>query len=271
MSEETPQVDNVEQVASEDWRSSIPEDLQNDPSLADIQDVGSLAKGYVHAQRMIGSDKVAVPGSQATQEELDTFYNKLGRPETPQGYEAPTENMPDLPVNEEMRGKFYEEAHRIGLNKQQAAALLRWEAQSAQDMIESREQDSQIALEKAQDAMRKEFGRAYEEKVNMAQNAALEFGGEELVNLLDSTGLGNEPAVIKAFANIGKAIANDEIIGGGGRQGFMMSPGEAKAQIGNLKRDPNFMQAYQDTTNAGHTEAVKEMGRLFELAHPNVD
>jgi len=179
--------------------------------------------------------------------------------------------MPDLPVNEEVRNQFYEEAHRIGLNKQQTAALLRWEAESTKGRMDSHAQNSEMELEKAQDTMRREFGAAYEEKMNMAQNAAMEFGGEELVGLLDSTGLGNNPAVIKAFANIGKAIMNDEIIGGGGRQGFMMSPGEAKSQIGGLKRDPNFMQAYQDTGNAGHAEAVKEMGRLFELAHPNID
>ena len=257
------------QVASEDWRSAIPEDLQNDPSLADIQDVGALAKGYVHAQRMVGSDKVAIPGANAEQTEIDAFYNKLGRPDTPQGYESPTENMPDLPVNEEVRGKFYEEAHRIGLNNQQAAALLRWEAERTQSAMAEHSQNAEIALEKAQDAMRKEFGQAFDEKMNMAKNAAEEFGGAELIELLDKTGLGNEPAVIKAFANIGKAIANDEVIGGGGRQGFMLSPSEAKSQIGALKRDPNFMTAYTDTGNPGHRDAVAEMGRLFSLAHPS--
>ena len=84
MSEETP----VEQVASEDWRSAIPEDLQNDPSLANIQDVASLAKGYVHAQHMVGADKVAIPTRETTPEELDAFYNKLGRPESVDGYEV---------------------------------------------------------------------------------------------------------------------------------------------------------------------------------------
>ena len=267
MSEETPQVDN--QVASEDWRTAIPEELQNDPSLADIQDIGSLAKGYVHAQKMIGSDKVAIPGANAEQEEIDTFFNKLGRPDTPQGYESPTDNMPDLPVNEEMRSQFYEEAHRIGLNNQQTAALLRWEAERTQGMIAASQQDSQASLEKAQDTMRQEFGKAFEQKMDMAKSAAQEFGGDELLELLDKTGLGNEPVVIKAFANIGKAISNDEIIGGGGRQGFMMSPVEAKSQIATLRRDPNFMGAYGDTGNIGHKEAVAEMGRLFELAHPS--
>ena len=123
MSEETP----VEQVASEDWKTSIPEELQNDPSLADIKDVASLAKGYVHAQHLVGSDKVVIPSREANQEELDAFYNKLGRPETADGYEVPKENMPEIATDGEMQGKFFEEAHRIGLNNQQAAALVRWQ------------------------------------------------------------------------------------------------------------------------------------------------
>lgn len=265
MSEETP----VEQVASEDWKTSIPEDLQNDPSLADIQDVASLAKGYVHAQHMIGSDKVSIPSREASQEEMDTFYNKLGRPESVDGYEAPKENMPDVPFDNELQTQFFEEAHRIGLNKQQAGALIRWQAEQAQSGIEASTVASEMALEKAQESMRQEFGKAYDEKMNMAKNAALEFGGEDLMNLLDSTGLGNEPAVIKAFANIGKAIMNDEIVGGGGRQGFMMSPAEAKSQIANMKRDPNFMASYQDNSHVTHKESVAEMAKLYELAYPS--
>lgn len=264
MSEETP----VEQVASEDWKDSIPEDLRNDPSLADIQDVGSLAKSFVHSQHMIGADKVAIPSRESSPEELDAFYNKLGRPESATGYEVPTEGMPEVPTNNELQTQFFEEAHRIGLNKQQAAALVRWQAEQSHSGLEAMQQEGQAALESATDTMRKEYGKAFEEKLTLAKGAAQEFGGDELMALLDKTGLGNEPAVIRAFANIGKAIANDEIIGGGGRQGFMMSPAEAKQQITNLKRDPNFMASYTDNGHTAHKESVAEMARLFELAHP---
>ena len=272
MSEET-QVDTQAetQVASEDWRESIPEDLRNDPSLADVQDVASLAKGYVHAQHMIGSDKVAIPAKDAAPEVLDEFYNKLGRPETAQGYEMPTENMPDVPIKEELTGAFFEEAHRIGLNSQQAAALVRWQAEQAQQGQETWQQDADLALDKATDTMRREYGKAYDEKLDMAKNAAQQYGGDELMALLDRTGLGNEPALIKAFANVGKAVSNDEIIGGGGRQGFMMSPAEAQQQIASIKRDPNFMKSYTDTSDSGHQGAVTEMGRLYNLAYPTTD
>lgn len=257
------------QGASEDWRSAIPEDLQNDPSLADIKDIAGLAKSYVHAQHMIGADKVVLPGTDASQEEKDAFFSKLGRPDTHDGYETPTENMPETQLDEGLLNGFYQEAHRIGLNKQQAAALVRWQAQAAHEGTEASIVEMESHLAQAQEAMRKEFGNAYEQNLDMAQQAAKQFGGEELIALLNSTGLGNEPAVIKAFANIGKAISNDEVIGGGGRQSFILSPAEAKKAIADKKRDPNFMKAYEDRSAQGHAEAVAEMGDLFKVAYPS--
>ena len=53
---------SAETAIEADWKSGIPEDLRNHPSIANMQDVGSLAKSMVHAQSMVGADKIAVPG-----------------------------------------------------------------------------------------------------------------------------------------------------------------------------------------------------------------
>ena len=55
---ETPEV-NV------DWKQSIPEDIRADKSLESIKDVGSLAKSYIHAQKLVGSDKIPIPNKYA--------------------------------------------------------------------------------------------------------------------------------------------------------------------------------------------------------------
>ena len=52
-----------------DFRSSLPEDLREEASLADIKDVGSLAKSYVNAQRMLGSS-IRIPGQDAGEEQM---------------------------------------------------------------------------------------------------------------------------------------------------------------------------------------------------------
>ena len=277
MSDETTQdsqgaSEQAEATTNEtNFLDSIPEDLRGESSLADIKDVAGLAKGYVHAQKMIGADKIVVPASDAPQEEKDAFFNKLGRPEKVDGYELPTENMPEVPIDEGLVGKFFDEAHRIGLSKQQAAALIRFQTESMQDQMGEYEQENTQALENAEAAMRKEFGNAYEEKLGMAQQAVKQFGGEELVNYLNDTGLGNSPELIRTFANIAKVVSNDEVLGGGGRQSFMSSPAEAKQTITDKRRDPNFMAAYQDSNHVGHKEAVEEMGRLYESAYPDAE
>ena len=266
---ELTEATTTETTEAGNWMDSIPEDLRGDSALADIKDVAGLAKGYVHAQTMVGADKIVMPGADASQEDLDTFYNKLGRPEQASGYEVPTENMSaEVPVDGELVNKFFEEAHRIGLNKQQAAGLIRWQTSLQEEQAALYEQGTVEAMHGAETAMRKEFGNAYEEKISMAQAAAKQFGGEELIKVLNETGLGKSPEVIKAFANIAKVISNDEVIGGGGRQSFMSSPSEARATIADRRRDPNFMAAYQDSNHIGHKGAVEEMGRLFENAYP---
>jgi len=271
----------TDQVASEtveetimdgsDWMDSIPEDLRNDPSLADIKDISSLAKGYVHAQHMIGADKVVLPGKDAPQEELDVFYNKLGRPEEVGGYRVPTENMPDTPVDGDLANTFFQEAHRIGLSKSQAAALIRFNSEQQAEQVQSAEANFNSTMEQTEQVLRGEYGNAYDQNLQMAQKAAHDFGGDELIAALNKSGLGNDPSVIRAFHNVAKVISNDEIIGGGGRQGFVMAPGEAKQSIADNQRDPNFMSAYQDAGHAGHQEAVQEMGRLYSSAYPSID
>ena len=62
---ETPEV--TQSVA--DWRDSIPEEIRGHSSLEHINDIGALAKSYVHAQQMVGADKVALPGKSATADE----------------------------------------------------------------------------------------------------------------------------------------------------------------------------------------------------------
>ena len=77
---------------SNDWRSSLPEDIREDPSLKPLQDINSLAKSYVHSQRMLGTDKVVVPGKYATPDEWRGFYHKVGLPEEVKDYEVTSSN-----------------------------------------------------------------------------------------------------------------------------------------------------------------------------------
>jgi hypothetical protein len=69
------------------WKASLPEDLRKEKSLEAIQDVSSLAKSYVDAEKIVGGS-IRIPKEGADQKEWDAFYSKLGRPESPEKYEV---------------------------------------------------------------------------------------------------------------------------------------------------------------------------------------
>ena len=54
-----------------DWKASLSDEIRNEKSLENISDIESLAKGYVHAQKLVGADKIPVPNKFATEERLE--------------------------------------------------------------------------------------------------------------------------------------------------------------------------------------------------------
>ena len=54
-------------------------------------------------------------------------------------------------------------------------------------------------------------GTKLDENLGLARKALDQFGTPELKLLLDSTGMGNHPQVVKLMVNIGKAISEDKI------------------------------------------------------------
>jgi len=253
------------------WRDNLPDEIANHTALKDIKDIESLAKTTIHAQKMVGGDKLVKPDLDSPKEEWDKFYAALGRPENATDYTMPTENMPEGVEFGPCYDEFCSEAHRVGMTTEQVAAVVRWQAHANADAIKDyRQRIGQFSTESV-DSLKQEFGDALNEKVALAKDAVGRFGGDELKAALNETGLGNHPAMVKAWAEVGKMIAQDEVIGGGGNQSFRFSPEEAEQEIADATMDMEFMAAYQDKNHPGHKAALAKMTKLYQSAHPTVD
>lgn len=106
--------DNLDQTT--DWREELDASVKEHPSLKNFKSPGDLAKSWVEAQKLIGRDKIPVPGEKATKEDWDTVFERLGRPKDKNGYTIPDVKLPDgLPAPkpefiEELKAK----AHELG-------------------------------------------------------------------------------------------------------------------------------------------------------------
>lgn len=245
-----------------DWRESLPEDLRSDPSLKDYVDVAGLAKSHVHLNKMVGMDKIPVPTKHATEEDWQLVYNRLGRPKSANDYTV--EGIEG--IDESYLNSFKEQAHKLGLLPQQVQGVLKYYTDLAQQSQETSVQDLEMYKQQAQDQLRKEFGKAYDDKIQKASNIAMDLLGAETLNevrLADGRALGDHPDLIRAFAKIADMIGEDKVIGQ--PRAMNLTPDDAKKRIRDLTAEGS---PYWNKTHVNHGEAVKEVQDLYEYAYP---
>jgi hypothetical protein len=220
MSEETTQDTGSQDVATAvsaapvGFLDSLPEDLRVEPSLRNFTDPASLAKSYVHAQRMIGADKIPLPGKTATDEDWANVWSKLGRPQAPSEYELNFEN-PVFGDNE--LESFKKSAFEAGLNNRQVERMAKFLDEAVSGARSSRSEMTEKAVYEAEQELRQEFGQAFEQRMALAYNAATQLLGDasllDEVELSDGRVLGDHPQVVRMFAKLAEQIGEDKLAG----------------------------------------------------------
>ena len=261
VSAETPTNDTTltaEKVAT-DWKESLSDELRADKSLENIKDIEGLAKSYVHAQKLVGSDKIPVPNKYATDKDWDAVYEKLGRPKTADGYKF---DLPqDKQVDEASLKEFSTQAHKLGLLPSQAQGVVKFYNDITARSLQDADSKALAARETSTKELKQEWGQAFDQKVSQAATLAKSVGATELLdaNLADGTKLGDHPVMIKAFAELANKMGEDSIVQASGPT--YLTPNQIEKQIGELTQTGS---AYWDKNHPNHQAAVQEVLALRE-------
>ena len=273
----------VENTSGGTWRESLPEDLREAGALRDIPDVNTLAKAYTDAQSYIGrsiripgddagdevwSDFTAkltnvpgiarVPTEDSSDEDWSAFYSRMGRPETPDAYNIKRQEGLEWSDAEDA---LLSKLHEIGLNNRQASDLVNWMNEGVTEVNQDQERSRDAALAQLKD----DWGQAFDSKISDAKAALNHFGDAQLMAELDASGLGNNVALIKAFAEIGKGFSEDPAMSTGDRRAMAVTPAEARMQIDEILANPTH--PYNDANNPGHDAAILRMSKLYQAAY----
>ncbi len=242
-----------------DWKASLSDEIRNEKSLENISDIESLAKGYVHAQRLVGADKIPVPNKFATEEDWNKVYEKLGRPKSADEYKF---NLPeDKTVDEAALKTFAEQAHKLGLLPGQADGVVKFYNDMIGQELSNANSIAEAARNKATTELKTEWGQAYDQKLTAANNvvASVFPPGFMSMNMEDGTKIGDNPAVIKAFAMLAERMGEDKIVQSDGP--IMQTPKQIDKEINNLTAPGS---AYWDKNHPNHQTAVEEVLALRE-------
>lgn len=258
----------------QDWRSALPEELRGEKSLESFKDIGGLAKSFVESQRLIGGSITRLPGKDAKPEEVAAWkQSNLGKlaeaglidapPASPDKYEFKPPASLGTMFDDTTRAGFAKVLHENGVSAKAAQAILDWYGNGyaqSRETLRATAKDTEALL-------RKEWGAAYDRNLGLAHRTVVELGGQDALNVIDTTGAGNHPAILKLFAKVGALLAEDGAITTD-VDGDVPSESDAKAKIAAIKNDPKH--PYHVREAAGHKEAVEEMRRLHELAYPTL-
>lgn len=264
----------------QDWKEALPEEIRSHPSLepyklgegeALVNVPPGLINSYVNQQKLIGRDKIPVPPENATDDDWNEVFSRLGRPENPEGYELKLpEDLPEeVKISDELMGEYRTTAHKLGILPKQAQSLLEWYLGANGKQIEALSTQRKEFQGRAEADLRKTWGKAYDEKVELSSNTfahlANQMGeekSEQLMNLMDDTGLGDHPLLVSFFAKIGELIGED-VIGGRPTAQYALTPEQASAEIARIYGDEKH--PYHHPKHPEHKMAVARMEQLTEM------
>ena len=250
-----------------DFQSLIPEEYKEEKSLQNFNKMDDFVKSYLHSQKMVGLDKIPVPNKHATDEDWKEVYKRLGSPEAADGYKY---SLPeDHAIPEDTLKSFSEEAVKLGLLPNQADGIMKYYNSVINDGMKDQVVVADEARAKAEQELRSEFGSTFDNKITGAKNLATATLGADFLNttmLADGSKLGDNPQIVKAFANLSEKLSEDDIVKGDTPD--FMTTNDITKQIASLQQPGS---AYWDKKHPAHATAVEEVAALIRKKNNEVD
>jgi len=260
-----PAEQDVVQSEVPEWLSSIedlPDDIRMDPSLKPISSVQSLLKSYINAQKLVGADKLVIPGKDADEDAWRGVFQKLGAPETPEGYgiEAP-EGLQD---ENDYFSNFLKTAQEAGILPQQAKKMAEFQAQFNVDMAKEMEARELREIEEEIEAFKAEEGEKFNETAFNAKLTIQQFDEDgSFTELVESDPkFGNNAKLIRFLAKIAGHLTEDTFRANA-TSNIGTTAEEADQKIKSIMSD--LSGPYYNADHLEHKQAVKEVNRLTAL------
>ena len=247
------------EVPKVDFKTLIPNAYKEEKALQNFQDMDGFVKSYLHSQKLVGADKIPIPNKYATDEDWNAVYEKLGKPKSPDGYEY---NLgKETKLDDNSLKAFSTEAHKLGLLPKQAQGIIKYYNDLAGASETEANNKAEAARTEAEKNLRKEFGSTYNDRITAAKKLATTTLGNEFLNntiLQDGSKLGDNPVVVKAFADLAAQMSEDNIVKGDAPA--YMSTKEINRQIAALQQPGS---AYWDKKHPNHSDVVQEVQDLL--------
>ena len=177
----------------------------------DADEKSEEEKAAAEAEAKAVSEKEAAADDKAKEAEDAKSDKADGAPA--EGYAEFT--VPEgMELNKEVAAEFMPVAKELNLTQDQAQSLVNLQSKQMQELSSAQEKTWADTQDKWREDSKsdKDFGgEKFDENVALAKTALDKLGTSELRDLLDVTGTGNHPEVIRLLVKVGKLIGEDNV------------------------------------------------------------
>ncbi len=193
----------TETPVAEAWHSEEYNDLATQRGW---ENADNVIKSYSELEKS-ASGKVKIPGEEASPEERSSFYNKIGRPDSPEGYEI-TDIPENVGMDDETLSQLRKDAFEAGVPKVAFETVLKnYLNRMSEQVVQSRVDGEKVLKEEV-------WKGDYDKNIEIAQRYVTEHCSDEFKQVLEDTGMGNNPVFAKHFYEQGKKVLSDTLIRG---------------------------------------------------------
>jgi len=163
------------------WRAGLPDDLKQNPDLANFKTVGDFAKHALEVETKAKEletklgDYIPKLPDDATDEERQLYFDALGRPEQASEYEFDGEDK-NAP---EWTGFWKEQFYGLGLTNAQAKQLSTAFNGQIQKMVDAHNAALKAEMSKAEQELKSKYGDKYDTNVELAKRMWQKHGKED--------------------------------------------------------------------------------------------
>jgi hypothetical protein len=175
---------------------------------------------YIKELQSFAGKKGEIPKDDASEEEWNAFYKKLGRPENVEGYDFEVgDNFKEIageetPFFENAVEGFKQKAFELGASSEQAEGLVDWYLEMVANNIQENNTSFSDFNKEQDQELRKEWGEEYDGMWRGIESMLVTNGmPQENYDMLKEAGIFNDPNVAVALGNIASKFADDPEIG----------------------------------------------------------
>lgn len=248
------------------WYESLPEEIKTQHGVTKYESMADFAKAKIELDKKIGANTVVIPGENASEDVVNDFYKKLGRPEDKTKYQLA--DIENFTVEDSLKDSFKDVAFKAGLDPKRANELYTgvFSTLAQKEALAKSEKERSLkeSIDKANSALLAEWGAQNVDKNKQAANYALDkFGTDDVKKLFNDVGLSEHPEIVKMFFKISRTMAEDRLPSGPGKDTYTIS--DARNEMQQMRAD--WKGAFMDDRHPGHADAVKRYAELSQMVH----